>query len=371
MSGLRALLRHLVETKSSLTEQQAYEMFSELLDGPSAQPAASEQHAPSTPAPASDAVNESVTSIETAVILTALAQRGESADEIVGLVRAMRERIRPLPLTDAERLKLVDTCGTGGDSSGTFNISTAAALVASAAGARVAKHGNRAVTSNCGSADVLEALGVAVDLAPDAAVASLRETGFVFLHAPISHPAMRRVQPVRRALGFRTIFNLAGPLTNPAGASAQVMGVFAAEKVPLVAEAMLRLGVRHGLVVHGADGLDELTVAAATTIAEVRNGSLTMHTVHPEQFGFAASSLAALHCGATVAENAAILESILRGEAGPRADVVALNAAAALVVAGIAPDLRTGVHQAAHALSSGAAHATLETLRRFREHQPG
>ncbi|MGI8772097.1 MAG: anthranilate phosphoribosyltransferase [Acidobacteriaceae bacterium] len=340
MGGLRALLRHLLESHISMTEQQAHELFSEILDG-------------------------RATDVEIAAVLAALAQRGETADEIVGLVRAMRERILPLPLTDVERQKLVDTCGTGGDSSGTFNISTAAALVAAAAGASVAKHGNRAVTSNCGSADVLEALGVPVDLSPDAAVACLRATGFVFLHAPLSHPAMRRVQPVRRALGFRTLFNLAGPLTNPAGASAQVMGVYSVEKVPLLAEAMLRLGVRHGLVVHGADGLDELTVSAATSIAEVRNGSLRSYQVRPEDCGLDCTPPDALRGGETVAENAAILERILRGEASPGRDVVALNAAAALVVAGLVPDLRHGVEQASHALSSGAAHATLETLRGF------
>ena len=340
MSGLRTLLRHLLESHTSMTEQQAYELFSEILDG-------------------------RATDVEIAAVLAALAQRGETADEIVGLVRAMRERILPLPLTDAERQRLVDTCGTGGDSSGTFNISTAAALVAAAAGAGVAKHGNRAVTSNCGSADVLEALGVPVDLTPDAAVACLRATGFVFLHAPLSHPAMRRVQPVRRALGFRTLFNLAGPLTNPAGASAQVMGVYSVEKVPLLAEAMLRLGVRHGLVVHGADGLDELTVSAATTVAEVRNGSLRSYQVRPEDCGLDCTPPDALRGGDTIPENAAILERILHGEASPRRDVVALNAAAALVVAGLVPDLRHGVEQAAHALSSGAAHATLETLRGF------
>jgi anthranilate phosphoribosyltransferase len=344
MSGVRTHLRHLVESSTSMTEQQAYELFSEILDG-------------------------NASDVEIAAVLAVLAERGETADEIVGLVRAMRERILPLPLTDAERQTLVDTCGTGGDSSGTFNISTAAALVAAASGARVAKHGNRAVTSHCGSADVLEALGVPVDLTPEAAVACLRATGFVFLHAPLSHPAMRRVQPVRRALGFRTLFNLAGPLTNPAGASAQVMGVFAVEKVPLVAEAMLRLGVRHGLVVHGADGLDELTISAATTVAEVRNGSLRSYQVQPENCGLKRSALDALRCGETIQENAAILEATLRADAGPRRDVVALNAAAALVVAGIVSDLRDGVERAAHALSSGAAHATLETLRGFRERQ--
>ncbi len=342
MGGLRALLPHITESRIALTEQQAYALFSEVLDG-------------------------GATDGEIATILTALAERGETGNEVVGLVRAMRERILPLPLTDDERRTLVDTCGTGGDSSGSFNISTAAALVAAAAGARVAKHGNRAVTSHCGSADVLEALRVPVDLTPEAATACLRETGFVFLHAPLSHPAMRRVQPVRRALGFRTLFNLAGPLTNPAGASAQVMGVYARDKVLLVADAMLRLGVRHGLVVHGADGMDELTVADSTLLAEVRDGSLSTYTVRPGESGLNIAPRDALRGGSTVAENAAILESILQGEAGPRRDVVAFNAAAALVVAGLAPDLGRGVQQATHALSSGAAYATLETLRGFGE----
>jgi anthranilate phosphoribosyltransferase len=269
----------------------------------------------------------------------------------------------------------VDTCGTGGDGAGTFNISTAAALVAAAAGAKVAKHGNRALTSRCGSADVLEALGVPVDLTPEQAVACLRAHGFVFLFAPTSHPTMRRVQPVRRTLGFRNTFHLAGPLSNPAGARAQLMGVFAREKVELVAETMARLGVRHGMVVHGADGLDELTLTGPTTVAEVRGGATRIYDVTPEQLGLERAPAEALLGTETAAGNAAvgnaqILEAIINGadggsNAGARRDVVVLNAAACLVVAGVARDLKHGMTRAMAALQSGAAAALLERLRVF------
>src|ERR1700677_694482 len=203
-----------------------------------------------------------LTDIEIAALLGALAARGETAAEIAGFVDAMRTAATPLPLSDAERTRLTDTCGTGGDASGTFNISTAAALVAAAAGATVAKHGNRAVTSQCGSADVLEALDIPVALNPAEAAAALRQHRFAFLHAPPLHPAMKAVMPVRRTLGIRTVFNVLGPLTNPAGASAQVMGVYAPHLVPLVAEAMRLLGVRHAFVVHGAVGPQSSTASA-------------------------------------------------------------------------------------------------------------
>jgi anthranilate phosphoribosyltransferase len=315
------------------------------------------------------------TDVEIAALLTVLAERGETVDEVTGVVMALRERLMSLPVTDAERADLVDTCGTGGDGSGTFNISTAAALVAAAAGAKVAKHGNRALTSRCGSADVLEALRVPVDLTPDQAVACLRAHGFVFLFAPTSHPTMRRVQPVRRALGFRNTFHLAGPLSNPAGAQAQLMGVFSREKVELVAETMARLGVRHGMVVHGADGLDELTLTGPTTVAEVRNGATGIYEVTPEQLGLVRAPAEALLGAETTAGDAAvgnaqILEAIFRGTDGSpnaraRRDVVVLNAAACLVVAGVASDLKHGITRATAALQSGAAAALLERLRVF------
>jgi anthranilate phosphoribosyltransferase len=331
-----------------------------------------------------------VADAEIAALLTPMAGRGETVDELTGFAEAMRSLAVPIPLTDLERASLVDTCGTGGDGKGTFNISTGAALVAAAAGAKVAKHGNRAVTSKCGSADVLETLGIAVALPVETAAECLRATGFMFLYAPLLHPAMKRVQPVRRSLGFRTIFNLAGPLTNPAGARAQVMGVFAEDRLGLVAEAMANLGVRHAFVVHGSDGLDEFTLSGESAVAEVREkqgtgnreqgtagglgnrerGAGHVATVRqfrfaPEEAGLNVASLDQLQGGETVEENAAILESILLGEPGPRRDIVLLNAAAALVVSGIASDLRDGVERGGEAIDSGAAKATLTALREF------
>jgi anthranilate phosphoribosyltransferase len=350
MEDLRPLLKQMVEQGRTLRAEEAHAAIGAMLDG-------------------------NVADVEIAALLTALAQRGETVDEVTGVVTALRERLMPLPVTEAERAELVDTCGTGGDGSGTFNISTAAALVAAAAGAKVAKHGNRALTSRCGSADVLEALGVPVDLSPEQAVACLRADGFVFLFAPSSHPTMRRVQPVRRALGFRNTFHLAGPLSNPAGAQAQLMGVFAWEKVELVAKTMARLGVRHGLVVYGADGLDELTLTGPTTVAEVRSGATRIYEVTPEQLGLERAPAEALKGAESAADNPAagnaeILEAILCGtdqspHAGARRDVVALNAAACLVVAGVAADLKDGVLRGLAALQSGAAAALLERLRAF------
>ena len=312
-----------------------------------------------------------------AALLTAMAKRGETVAELTGFAETMRSLAVPVPLSEEERAALVDTCGTGGDGKGTFNISTASALVAAAAGAKVAKHGNRAVTSQCGSADVLEALGIAVALPVEAAAECLRATGFTFLFAPVLHPSLKRVGPVRKALGFRTIFNLAGPLSNPAGARAQVMGVFAADRVALVAESMANLGVRHALVVHGLDGLDELTLSGESLAAEVQGtghreqgtgirDAVRHFRVHPQEAGLAVASVDQLQGGATAAENAAILERLLLGEPGPKRDIVLLNAAAALVVSGIASDFREGVERGAAAIDSGAASKTLTALRHFR-----
>jgi anthranilate phosphoribosyltransferase len=350
MQDLRPLLKKIVEGGRTLRAEEAHAAIGAMLDG-------------------------DVADVEIAALLTALAQRGETVDELTGVVMALRERLMPLPVTEPERAQLVDTCGTGGDGSGTFNISTAAALVAAAAGAKVAKHGNRALTSHCGSADVLEALGVPVDLTPNQAVACLRTHGFVFLFAPTSHPTMRRVQPVRRALGFRNTFHLAGPLSNPAGARAQLMGVFSREKVELVAKAMARLGMRHGMVVHGADGLDELTLTGPTTVVEVRGDRTRMYEVTPEQLELRRAPAEALKGVESAAGNAAVgnaelLEAILRGtDASPHArarrDVVALNAAACLVVAGVAADLKDGIARAAVALQTGAAAGLLDGLRAF------
>jgi anthranilate phosphoribosyltransferase len=301
--------------------------------------------------------------IELAGLLGALAGRGETATEVAGFVEAMRAVATMLPLSEAERAELVDTCGTGGDSSGSFNISTAAALVAAAAGAKVAKHGNRAITSKCGSADVLDALGIPTQLAPEAAAKALRERGFCFLLAPAHHPAMKAVMPVRRALGVRTVLHVLGPLLNPAGARRQVMGVYQARLVPLVAEAMTMLGVGHAMVVHGDNGLDELALSGPSEVAEVRDGRVRQYAVAPEEFGLERAPLEAL-TGGDAAVNTAILEAIFAGELGPRRDVVVLNAAAVLVTAGLAKELREGVALAAHAIDCRAVARLVEELRR-------
>jgi anthranilate phosphoribosyltransferase len=318
--------------------------------------------------------------LEIGALLTALATRGETADELTGFAEAMRALAVPLQLTEEERAELVDTCGTGGDGRGTFNISTGAALVAVAAGAKVAKHGNRAVTSKCGSADVLEALGVPVGLGPEQAVACLRATGFMFLLAPAMHPAMKRVAPVRRALGFRTIFNLAGPLTNPAGARAQVLGVSPQSMLPVVAGAMARLGVRRAFVAHGSDGLDEITVSGETSLAEVTGhrdpqtnrereqlpvGAVRLFRLFPEDVGVSRASLSELAGGETAQENAFLLEQVFAGDAGPRRDIVLINAAAALVAAGVAADFPDGIARSVEAIDSGAVRKTVAELNAF------
>jgi anthranilate phosphoribosyltransferase len=313
------------------------------------------------------------TELELAALLGSLATRGPAPTEIAGFVDTMRAAATPIPLTNAERSVLTDTCGTGADSSGTFNISTAAALVAAAAGAAtgaelmVAKHGNRAVTSQCGSADVLEALGIPVDLSPAAGAASLRKHRFAFFHAPSLHPAMKAVMPVRRALGIRTIFHLVGPLSNPAGASAQVMGVYAPHLVPLAAEAMVLLNTRHAFVVHGetgegGSGIDEFSISGPSHFAEIRNGIVTHSTITPEDVGLARAPIETLQ-GGDARTNAQILTAIFSGERGPRRDIVLLNAAAVLVTADLAPDLPTGIALAAKTIDSAAVASLVSALR--------
>jgi len=321
--------------------------------------------------------------VEIAALLGALAGRGETAAELAGFAQTMRSAATTLPLTPAEQTELVDTCGTGGDASGTFNISTASALVAAAAGAKVAKHGNRAITSKSGSADVLEALGIPIGLTLEAAADALRRHGFCFLLAPSHHPAMKAVMPVRRAIGVRTILHVLGPLLNPAGARRQVMGVYQARLVPLAAEAMTMLGARHAMVVHGdgggalsssagapsssanahsSAGLDELALSGPSEVAEVRDGRVTQYVVAPEDFGLKRAPLAAL-AGGDAAANAAIITNIFAGEPGPPRDVVLLNTAAVLVTAGLAQGMREGVARAAAAIDSGAAKRLVAALR--------
>jgi len=298
-------------------------------------------------------------------MLLALNRRAVSVDELTGFARVMRKHAAPVFPADQPRpTGLVDTCGTGGDETGTFNISTASAIVAAAAGARVAKHGNRSVSSRSGSADVLEALGVRIDLTMTAAGRSVREIGIGFLFAPAAHAAARHAGPARQQIGKRTVFNLLGPLTNPAGAEAQVLGVFSADVIDTVAATLSELGTHHAYVVHGAGGLDEISLSGETQIAEVRNGSVRRFIVAPEDFGVSRAPLEAIR-GGTPQENANLIHSLLAGEPGPRLDIVIANAAAALVVTGIAEDFRSAAELARRAVSSGEARETLESLKKF------
>lgn len=302
-----------------------------------------------------------------AALLGALAARGETTAELAGFVDALRARVMPLPLSEPERAQLVDTCGTGGDLSGTFNISTAAALVAAAAGARVAKHGNRAVTSKCGSADVLEALGIPVDLTSEAAAEALRTHGFAFLPAPSHHPAMRAVMPIRRALGVRTAFNILGPMSNPAGAPAQVLGVYAPHLVPIVANTLATLNTRHAFVVHGSGsaggpGMDEISISGPTQIAEVRNSEVILRTVTPADFGLQTAPIETL-AGGDARTNAAILTAIFAGESSPRRDVVVLNAAAVLLTANLADNFLHAARLAESTIDSNKVTQLIAALR--------
>jgi anthranilate phosphoribosyltransferase len=297
------------------------------------------------------------TPAQLAALLVALRMRGETIEELTGFASAMRDRVLPVEAPPGT----IDTCGTGGDGRGTFNISTAAALVAAAAGIPVAKHGNRAITSSSGSSDVLEALGIAVEQAPDEAAASLREEGFAFLFAPGFHPAMRHAGPTRRELGIRTAFNLLGPLTNPAGTRRQVVGVADSTAAARLAGVLLALGTERALVVHG-EQLDELPLDGTGALFDISPAGIEERGVRPEPLGLVTAPTEALR-GGTSAENAAIVESVFAGRHGPQRDVVLLNAAAAFVVAGRAPDLATGVGLAAHTIDTGAATALVARLR--------
>jgi anthranilate phosphoribosyltransferase len=312
------------------------------------------------------------TDAQIAALLVALHMKGETVDEIVGFAEAIRAAATPIIITqnsaidvsDTERDALVDTCGTGGDASGTFNISTATALAVAGTGVRVAKHGNRSVTSKCGSADVVEALGVKLTLPPARLALCLEQVGIAFLFAPAMHSATKYVQPARRELRLRTVFNLLGPLTNPAQASAQVVGVYSAELVETLAQALLQLGLKRALVVHGHDGLDEITVTGPTKISEVRDGKLRNYEIVPEQFGIQRASLDDLS-GGDVDANANIIRDLLAGKKSARRDVVLLNTAATLVAAGRADTIADAIPAAAQSIDSGAAKAKLDALVAF------
>jgi anthranilate phosphoribosyltransferase len=324
------------------------------------------------------------TDAQIAALLAALRMKGETVEEIVGFAEAIRSAATPLPIsfagtgpTDSSALDLsgtgrdalvesalVDTSGTGGDACGTFNISTATAFVTAGAGVHVAKHGNRSISSKCGSADVMEALGVSIQLSPERAAQCLLDVGICFLYAPDLHSSMKQVQKVRRELRLRTMFNLLGPLTNPARASGQVVGVYALDMVEKLAEALSMLGLRRALVVHGLDGLDEITITGPTRVAEARDGSVRTYEVDPEEFGIHRASLEDIS-GGDAADNAAIIREVLRGEKSPRRDVVVLNSAAALVAAGRVDHLVDGIPLAAQSIDSGAAAVKLAALASF------
>jgi anthranilate phosphoribosyltransferase len=289
--------------------------------------------------------------------VVALRMKGESIDELAGMARAMRHHALAVEVDGA----LLDTCGTGGDNSGTFNASTAAAFVAAGAGARVAKHGNRAMTSACGSADVLEALGVRIDLTPAEAARCIREAGIGFMFAQSFHPAMKFAAPLRREIGVRTVFNILGPLTNPARAQSQVLGAADRSLAEKLAHVLERLGTKHALVVHGEDGLDEVSVSATTEVYELKGGRVGSWTVHPSDLGLSTHDRTSVKGGAAD-ENAAAIRRVLDGEGGALRDFTLVNASAALVAADLAPDMREGVRIATEAIDSGAARERLAAM---------
>jgi anthranilate phosphoribosyltransferase len=340
-------LHRIVSERQSLSREEARTVMSEVLTG-------------------------NATDTQIAALLVALHMKGETVEEIVGFAEAIRTAATPLEIhrdstlnvSGPARDALVDTCGTGGDASGTFNISTATAFVVAGAGVRVAKHGNRSITSKCGSADVMEALGVNINLPPARLATCLGKVGIAFLYAPAMHSAMKHVQSARRELRLRTVFNLLGPLTNPARASAQVVGVYSIELVEKLAEALSMLGLHRALVVHGLDGLDEITITGPTRIAELRESVVRGYEVTPEEFGMKRAPIEEI-CGGDAITNAAIIREVLAGKKSPRRDVVLLNAAAALVAGGRADHLGDALLLAENSIDSGAAARKLEAMARF------
>ncbi|MCB0221508.1 MAG: anthranilate phosphoribosyltransferase [Chrysiogenetes bacterium] len=304
-------------------------------------------------------VSGTISPAQTGAVLAALATKGPSSGEIAAVVRFLR---RHLVAVSPKRTDLLDTCGTGGDASGTFNISTVVAFVAAGAGAAVAKHGNRAASSKSGSADVLEALGIRLDLSAEALADCIDEHGIGFLYAPAFHPAMKHVAPIRKELGIKTIFNLAGPLSNPAGATRQLVGVYDRHLTGPVAQALAGLGTERAMVVCGHDGLDEISLSAESEVAELKDGKVERWTLNPEDYGLPMCDLSAL-AGGTPMENAKIALDILDGKVGPQRTIVELNAGAALYVSGVADTLAAGIELAQGSIETGSARAKLEALR--------
>ncbi|HZQ17438.1 MAG TPA: anthranilate phosphoribosyltransferase [Terriglobales bacterium] len=351
------VLHRIVNHRESLSREEAARLMGEVLSG-------------------------KCTDAQIAALLVALHMKGETIEEIVGFAEAIRAAASPIAvrgnsLLDASgtgREALVDTCGTGGDAAGTFNISTATAFVVAGAGVRVAKHGNRSSTpkmdaqgmaQKCGAADVMEALGVNIQLPAARIGECLEKVGIAFLFAPAIHAAAKHVQNARRETRLRTVFNVLGPLTNPAGASAQVVGVYALDLVEKIAEALTMLGIHRAFVVHGLDGLDEITITGATRIGEVREGQVHTYEIDPEEFGMKRASLHEIAGGSDAAENASIIRRVLEGEKSPKRDVVLMNSSAALVAAGKAANLREGVALAAKSIDSAAAARKLQALIKF------
>jgi anthranilate phosphoribosyltransferase len=328
------LIQKMIE-RVDLTEQEARGVMDEIMSG-------------------------QATDAQIAGFLTALRMKGETAPELIGFASVMRERAERL--WDGAPLPVLDTAGTGGDRSGTFNISTAAAFVAAGAGVRVAKHGNRSASSRCGSADVMEALGIDIHMPVERLQTAITELGIGFLFAQRFHTSMKYVMPARTQLKVRTVFNILGPLANPAGACFQVVGVSSLEIMELVGNALQGLGLRHAFVVHGANGMDEVSISSRTYVVELREGELRQFILTPEDFGITPAKIEALQ-GSDAADNATIIESIFKGEKGPRRDVVLLNSAPALVAGGAAKTWKDGIRLAAEAIDSGAAFKKLEELR--------
>ncbi len=298
-------------------------------------------------------------------LLIEMAERGESAEEIAAAAEVMREHSIKLPVPDELREKLIDNCGTGGDKSGSFNISTTVSLLLAGAGCYVAKHGNRSITSRSGSADMLEALGIRLDLTPSQQVEMLKECGFAFIFAVLHHPAMKFVMPIRKSIPHRTIFNILGPLSNPAGVQKQMIGVFSPDYVGKMAEALKRLGSRRAMVVSSLDGLDEISLSDRSEAVMLEEGSVHPLSIDPAEFGIPRAPLEAVR-GGDAAENAKITLSILKGETkGPKRDIVIVNAAAALLVDGKAADMQDGIEMARETIDSGRAAAALEKIIRI------
>ncbi|MBT8329798.1 MAG: anthranilate phosphoribosyltransferase [Desulfofustis sp.] len=335
---IRDAFKHIVEQKN-LTETQMYEVISSIMNG-------------------------EVSEVMIAAFLTGLRMKGETVDEITGAVRVMREKATPIEtgVDIGAGGVVIDTCGTGGDGSGTFNVSTTSAFVVAGCGVTVAKHGNRAVSSSCGSADVLEAAGVNLDLSPDQVSACIQNCTIGFLFAPALHGAMKYAIGPRREIGIRTVFNILGPLTNPAGANVQVVGVFSEKLIVPLAEVLGKLGARRALVVHGEGNLDELTVTGTTSVADFKEGRVSSYQITPEEFGLTRAAIEDLQGGSDAAGSARMMKDILSGELGPKREMVLLNAGAALMAAGKAKDIGGGIALAADCIDSGKAVNTLESL---------